>query len=179
MAFTPFMAGRPTFATGMKLARPDLQVWVITGDGDGLSIGGNHLIHAIRRNVDLKIILFNNEIYGLTKGQYLADIAHRHTHEVEPSGFGGKPVAAVVAGHRRRSDFYRAPSTPTSAICPKPCVVLLPIRAPHLSKFIRIVRSSMTGSSNTLPKKHQGRQRLGPRARQAAHSARIAIKAFA
>ncbi len=60
----------PTFATGLKLARPDLQVWVITGDGDGLSIGGNHLLHAIRRNADLKIILFNNEIYGLTKGQY-------------------------------------------------------------------------------------------------------------
>jgi len=60
----------PAIATGLKVARPDLQVWVITGDGDGLSIGGNHLIHAIRRNVDLKIILFNNEIYGLTKGQY-------------------------------------------------------------------------------------------------------------
>ena len=60
----------PTLATGLKVARPDLQVWVITGDGDGLSIGGNHLIHAIRRNVDLKILLFNNEIYGLTKGQY-------------------------------------------------------------------------------------------------------------
>src|SRR5437868_9792911 len=60
----------PTLATGLKVCRPDLQVWVITGDGDGLSIGGNHLIHAIRRNVDMKIILFNNEIYGLTKGQY-------------------------------------------------------------------------------------------------------------
>jgi 2-oxoglutarate ferredoxin oxidoreductase subunit beta len=60
----------PTLATGLKAGRPDLQVWVITGDGDGLSIGGNHLIHAIRRNVDMKIILFNNEIYGLTKGQY-------------------------------------------------------------------------------------------------------------
>jgi 2-oxoglutarate/2-oxoacid ferredoxin oxidoreductase subunit beta len=60
----------PTFATGLKVARPDLQIWVITGDGDGLSIGGNHLVHAIRRNVDLKIVLFNNEIYGLTKGQY-------------------------------------------------------------------------------------------------------------
>src|SRR5438874_5132862 len=60
----------PTFATGVRLARPDLHVWVITGDGDGLSIGGNHLIHAIRRNLDIKIILFNNEIYGLTKGQY-------------------------------------------------------------------------------------------------------------
>src|SRR2546426_11849031 len=60
----------PTFATGLKVCRPDLQVWVITGDGDGLSIGGNHLVHAIRRNVDMKIVLFNNEIYGLTKGQY-------------------------------------------------------------------------------------------------------------
>src|SRR5437016_12245611 len=60
----------PTLATGLKASRPDLTVWVITGDGDGLSIGGNHLVHCIRRNVDLKIVLFNNEIYGLTKGQY-------------------------------------------------------------------------------------------------------------
>jgi len=60
----------PAIATGLKLARPDLQVWVITGDGDALSIGGNHFMHLIRRNVDLKIILFNNQIYGLTKGQY-------------------------------------------------------------------------------------------------------------
>jgi 2-oxoglutarate ferredoxin oxidoreductase subunit beta len=57
-------------ATGLATARPDLQVWVVTGDGDGLSIGGNHLIHALRRNVNLKILLFNNQIYGLTKGQY-------------------------------------------------------------------------------------------------------------
>ena len=60
----------PALATGLKLANPDLDVWVVTGDGDGLSIGGNHLLHALRRNVDLKILLFNNEIYGLTKGQY-------------------------------------------------------------------------------------------------------------
>ncbi len=60
----------PTLATGLKIANPDLLVWVITGDGDGLSIGGNHLVHAIRRNVDINIILFNNRIYGLTKGQY-------------------------------------------------------------------------------------------------------------
>jgi 2-oxoglutarate ferredoxin oxidoreductase subunit beta len=59
----------PTFATGLKGARSDLQVWVVTGDGDGLSIGGNHLIHALRRNVDIKVLLFNNKIYGLTKGQ--------------------------------------------------------------------------------------------------------------
>ncbi len=60
----------PAIATGLKLARPDMQVWVITGDGDALSIGGNHFIHVIRRNVDLKVLLFNNRIYGLTKGQY-------------------------------------------------------------------------------------------------------------
>jgi 2-oxoglutarate ferredoxin oxidoreductase subunit beta len=60
----------PAVATGLKTVRPDLQVWVITGDGDGLSIGGNHLMHAIRRNLDINIILFNNRIYGLTKGQY-------------------------------------------------------------------------------------------------------------
>src|SRR5499426_1481051 len=60
----------PAIATGIKAANPDLSVWVITGDGDALSIGGNHLIHCMRRNVDLKIILFNNKIYGLTKGQY-------------------------------------------------------------------------------------------------------------
>lgn len=59
----------PAIATGLKLARPELSVWVVTGDGDGLSIGGNHLIHAMRRNVDLKILMFNNRIYGLTKGQ--------------------------------------------------------------------------------------------------------------
>jgi 2-oxoglutarate/2-oxoacid ferredoxin oxidoreductase subunit beta len=60
----------PALATGIATARPDLSVWVVTGDGDGLSIGGNHLIHALRRNVNLKILLFNNQIYGLTKGQY-------------------------------------------------------------------------------------------------------------
>jgi 2-oxoglutarate/2-oxoacid ferredoxin oxidoreductase subunit beta len=60
----------PAIATGVALARPDLHVWVIGGDGDMLSIGGNHLIHALRRNVDLKILMFNNQIYGLTKGQY-------------------------------------------------------------------------------------------------------------
>ena len=60
----------PAIATGLAASRPDLSVWVVTGDGDALSIGGNHLIHALRRNVNLKILLFNNEIYGLTKGQY-------------------------------------------------------------------------------------------------------------
>jgi 2-oxoglutarate ferredoxin oxidoreductase subunit beta len=60
----------PAIASGLSVSRPDLSVWVVTGDGDALSIGGNHLIHALRRNVNLKILLFNNRIYGLTKGQY-------------------------------------------------------------------------------------------------------------
>jgi 2-oxoglutarate/2-oxoacid ferredoxin oxidoreductase subunit beta len=60
----------PAIATGLATTRPDLSVWVVTGDGDALSIGGNHLVHALRRNVNLKILLFNNRIYGLTKGQY-------------------------------------------------------------------------------------------------------------
>ena len=60
----------PAIATGLASSRPDLSVWVVTGDGDALSIGGNHLIHALRRNVNFKLLLFNNQIYGLTKGQY-------------------------------------------------------------------------------------------------------------
>src|SRR5499426_3604511 len=60
----------PAVATGVKIANPDLEVWVATGDGDALSIGGNHTIHMLRRNVGVKVLLFNNRIYGLTKGQY-------------------------------------------------------------------------------------------------------------
>ncbi len=60
----------PAVATGVKLANPNLSVWVITGDGDSMAIGGNHFIHMLRRNIDLNIVLFNNEIYGLTKGQF-------------------------------------------------------------------------------------------------------------
>ena len=60
----------PTVASGLKISNPDLSVWLVTGDGDGFSIGGNHMIHLLRRNVDLNIMLFNNRIYGLTKGQY-------------------------------------------------------------------------------------------------------------
>ena len=60
----------PAIATGLKLARPELDVWIITGDGDGLSIGGNHLLHLFRRNIDVTMLLFNNQVYGLTKGQH-------------------------------------------------------------------------------------------------------------
>jgi 2-oxoglutarate ferredoxin oxidoreductase subunit beta len=82
----------PTLATGLKAFRPDLSVWVITGDGDGLSIGGNHLVHAIRRNVDLKIVLFNNEIYGLTKGQYSPTSRQGTRTKSSPLGSIDNPV---------------------------------------------------------------------------------------
>lgn len=83
----------PAVATGVKLANPELDVWVVTGDGDGLSIGGNHLLHAIRRNVDLNILLFNNEIYGLTKGQYSPTSGRGTT---SPSSPYGSVEAAII-----------------------------------------------------------------------------------
>jgi 2-oxoglutarate ferredoxin oxidoreductase subunit beta len=82
----------PAIATGLKVSRPDLSVWVITGDGDGLSIGGNHLLHALRRNVDLNIILFNNQIYGLTKGQYSPTSAFGTRAPSTPFGSVDYPV---------------------------------------------------------------------------------------
>lgn len=90
----------PAIATGLKCARPELTVWVITGDGDGLSIGGNHLIHALRRNVDLKIILVNNEIYGLTKGQYSPTSKKGKVTKSSPDGsidFPINPLCIAIA----------------------------------------------------------------------------------
>ncbi len=85
----------PAVATGVKLANPDLDVWLVTGDGDALSIGGNHLMHVLRRNVDLQILLFNNEIYGLTKGQY-SPTSRAGTRS--PSTPGGSVESPVSAG---------------------------------------------------------------------------------
>lgn len=82
----------PTLATGLKIANPDLNVWVITGDGDGLSIGGNHLLHILRRNVDVNIILFNNRIYGLTKGQYSPTSLQGHRTKSSPMGSLEQPL---------------------------------------------------------------------------------------
>jgi 2-oxoglutarate ferredoxin oxidoreductase subunit beta len=83
----------PAMATGVKLANPDLDVWVITGDGDGLSIGGNHMLHVLRRNVDLQIILFNNEVYGLTKGQYSPTSRRGFRSPSTPLGSIDNPIA--------------------------------------------------------------------------------------
>jgi 2-oxoglutarate/2-oxoacid ferredoxin oxidoreductase subunit beta len=90
----------PTIATGIKSVNPDLSVWVITGDGDGLSIGGNHLLHCLRRNVDLKVILFNNRIYGLTKGQYSPTSLQGHRSKSSPMGsidYPLNPISVALA----------------------------------------------------------------------------------
>ena len=92
----------PAFATGLKISRPDLDVWVVTGDGDGLSIGGNHLIHVLRRNVDLKILLFNNRIYGLTKGQYSPTSEVGKVTKSTPAGsvdFPFNPITVALGTH--------------------------------------------------------------------------------
>jgi 2-oxoglutarate ferredoxin oxidoreductase subunit beta len=86
----------PAFATGAKLANPDLDVWLVTGDGDGLSIGGNHLLHVLRRNVNMQIMLFNNEIYGLTKGQYSPTSQPGLHSPSSPMGSLDRPVSPCL-----------------------------------------------------------------------------------
>ena len=85
----------PAIASGLSLHRPDLDVWVVTGDGDALSIGGNHLVHALRRNVNLKILLFNNQIYGLTKGQYSPTSQLGQVTKTSPTGVIDTPFNPV------------------------------------------------------------------------------------
>ncbi|MER7002072.1 2-oxoacid:ferredoxin oxidoreductase subunit beta [Dactylosporangium sp. NPDC000555] len=85
----------PAIASGLSVSRPDLSVWVVTGDGDALSIGGNHLIHALRRNVNLKILLFNNKIYGLTKGQYSPTSEIGKITKSTPAGSADSPFNPI------------------------------------------------------------------------------------
>ncbi|GAA3300016.1 2-oxoacid:ferredoxin oxidoreductase subunit beta [Dactylosporangium vinaceum] len=85
----------PAIASGLSVSRPDLSVWVVTGDGDALSIGGNHLIHALRRNVNLKILLFNNKIYGLTKGQYSPTSEVGKITKSTPAGSADSPFNPI------------------------------------------------------------------------------------
>jgi 2-oxoglutarate ferredoxin oxidoreductase subunit beta len=89
----------PAFATGLKMTRPDLEVWVITGDGDAMSIGGNHFIHVLRRNVGVKVVMFNNRIYGLTKGQYSPTSEHGKRTKSSPLGsvdYPFNPLALAI-----------------------------------------------------------------------------------
>src|SRR5215213_3168244 len=95
----------PAVATGVAVARPDLDVWVVTGDGDALSIGGNHFMHIIRRNVDVKILLFNNRIYGLTKGQYSPTSEHGKKTKSTPMGSPDYPIRPVSVAIAAEATF--------------------------------------------------------------------------
>ncbi len=95
----------PAFATGLKSTRTDLQVWVITGDGDGLSIGGNHLMHCIRRNLDVNIVMFNNSIYGLTKGQYSPTSPLGHVTKSTPRGSIDNPLSPCTVAISSEATF--------------------------------------------------------------------------
>ena len=93
-------------ATGVKTARPDLTVWQVSGDGDGLAIGGNHFIHAVRRNIDLNILLFNNKIYGLTKGQYSPTSARGSVTKSSPYGTTEDPFIPAELCFGARGQFF-------------------------------------------------------------------------
>ncbi len=95
----------PAFATGLAMARPDLKIWVVGGDGDMLSIGGNHLIHALRRNVNVNILLFNNMIYGLTKGQYSPTSETGKVTKSSPVGSIDQPFNAVSVALGAEASF--------------------------------------------------------------------------
>ncbi len=95
----------PAIATGVKTANPDLDVWVVTGDGDAMSIGGNHFIHAMRRNVGLKILMFNNRIYGLTKGQYSPTSEQGKVTKSSPMGSVDYPFSPIALALGARATF--------------------------------------------------------------------------
>ena len=121
----------PAIATGVKVSNPDLDVWVVTGDGDAMSIGGNHFIHALRRNVGLRVLMFNNRIYGLTKGQYSPTSEHGKVTKSTPLGsvdFPFSPIALAlgaratyvarsidILGHHLEDQVMKADSHPGTA----------------------------------------------------------------
>ena len=95
----------PTFASGLSLARPDLNIWMVTGDGDALSIGGNHFLHVIRRNMNIKVLLFNNRIYGLTKGQYSPTSEQGKKTKSSPMGSLETPLRPVSVAIAAEATF--------------------------------------------------------------------------
>jgi pyruvate/2-oxoacid:ferredoxin oxidoreductase beta subunit len=105
----------PTLATGLKASRPDLMVWVITGDGDALSIGGNHVLHSMRRNVDIKMVMFNNRIYGLTKGQASPTSELGKRTKSTPDGTIDTPIVPLSVASVEAT-FVAARWTPTPSM---------------------------------------------------------------
>lgn len=128
----------PAIATGVKLANPELDVWVITGDGDGLSIGGNHMLHVLRRNVDLQLLLFNNEIYGLTKGQYSPTSAVGTRSPSTPDGSVDLPCSPCRVAFGAGARFVARAVDIDNKLLPE---VLLRAQAHKGASFVEILQN--------------------------------------
>ena len=138
----------PAIATGLAASRPDLSVWVITGDGDALSIGGNHLIHALRRNVNIKILLFNNRIYGLTKGQYSPTSEQGKVTKSTPFGSLDTPFNPVSLALGAEASFVaRTIDSDRKHLTSRCCAPPPTTRARRSSRSTRTARSSTTTRS--------------------------------
>ena len=149
----------PAFATGVKLANPELDVWLVTGDGDGLSIGGNHLLHLLRRNVDMQVLLFNNEAYGLTKGQYSRPRAKAPALPRRPRARWTIPSRHSRSRSGRGRASSAAASTPSGRASPKWCGAATGIGAPPSSRSSRTARSTTTAHSPRSPRANGRRSR--------------------
>jgi len=136
----------PTFATGIKVANPDLSVWLITGDGDGLSIGGNHTMHLLRRNIDINVLLFNNKIYGLTKGQYSPTSEVGLKSPSSPDGSIDNPLKPLSMAIASESTFVAR----TSAANPKHMAEVLKAAAAHKgTSFVEIMQNCVIFNDGT------------------------------
>jgi len=128
----------PALATGLKIARPELSVWVIGGDGDMLSIGGNHTMHVLRRNLDVQILLFNNEIYGLTKGQYSPTSRLGTRSPSTPMGSVDMPVSALVFALGCNGHFVARSVDTDQKLLPK---ILVRAKAHKGAAFVEIMQN--------------------------------------
>ena len=141
----------PTLATGLKVANPDLCVWVITGDGDALSIGGNHFLHVLRRNVDLNIVLFNNRIYGLTKGQYSPTSLPGHKTKTSPMGSIEQSFNPLCVAIGAEATFVaRTVDRNTRHLADT--LMRQATRGPPSSRSIKTATSSTAARGNTSPR---------------------------
>ena len=146
----------PTLATGLAVANPDLSVWVITGDGDGLSIGGNHLVHACRRNIDLNIVLFNNRVYGLTKGQYSPTSLVGMRTKSSPMGSIDRPLEPLALALSAEASFV-ARSIDNN---PRHLVDILTQAAQHKgTSFIEIYQNCLIFNPNEWDTFHDRKKR--------------------
>jgi 2-oxoglutarate ferredoxin oxidoreductase subunit beta len=163
----------PALATGLATTRPDLSIWIVTGDGDALSIGGNHLIHALRRNVPLKILLFNNQIYGLTKGQASPTSEHGKITKSTPFGSHDRPFNPLALALGAEATFVARTLDTDRQHLP---AVLRAAAAHEGTAFVEIyqncpvfndgafdaLRDRAQGAANRIPLEHGRPIRFGP-----------------